>query len=128
VVVNILDDGPRDCQAIISAGDAAYFVQDQQRAARCMVKDVCRLNHLNHERRLAARNFVRCADAREDSIHQTNTGRVGRDKRADLCHEDNGGDLPNPGGFARHVRPCQNDDSLVGCEICIVGCEKRTVL
>ena len=49
-------------------GAAADLVEDHEAAGRRRVQDVRRLLHLDHERRLAARDVVGRADAREDAI------------------------------------------------------------
>ena len=87
MVMQKLDHAPGDGQAVIRAGAAPDFVQDDQAARRAMVQDVGGLDHLNHEGALPGGQFVLCADAREDAIHRGQTGRLRRHVAADLRHE-----------------------------------------
>ena len=49
VVVDVLDDGPRDGEAVIGAGSPARLVQDDEGAVGGLVEDGGGFDHLNHE-------------------------------------------------------------------------------
>ena len=64
----ILADRLRDREAVDRAGAAPDFVDQQQAAAGRAAQDRRRLRHLDVERRLAGREVVAGADAREDAV------------------------------------------------------------
>ena len=87
VVVEVFDDGPGERDAVVGAGAAADFVEDHQAARRGGVEDVRGLDHFDHERALAAAEFIAGADAGEDAIDEAEDGFAGGDEAADLGHE-----------------------------------------
>ncbi len=70
----MLDDGPGERHAVVSAGAAADLVQNHQASWRGQVEDPRRLGHLDHERALAARQLVARADAGENAIGHADRG------------------------------------------------------
>ena len=64
----ILGDRPRDAEAVERGGAAADLVEHDEAPRSGAVQDVGGFLHLDHERRLPARDVVRCADARVDAI------------------------------------------------------------
>ena len=77
-VVDVLDDAPGERQAVVGAGAAADFVEDDEAAWRGGVEDAGRLGHFDHERALAAGEFVAGADAGEDAIGDADRRRGAR--------------------------------------------------
>ena len=61
---------PGERQSIEGARAAADFVHQNEAPLGCVVQDIRRLGHLQHERRATARQIVRGADAREDPIQR----------------------------------------------------------
>ena len=70
----VLGDGPGEAQAVEGRGAAADLVEDDEAARRGGVQDVGGLLHLDHEGRLAARDVVGGADAREDAVDDRQLG------------------------------------------------------
>ena len=64
----MLGHRPRQAQAVERRRAAADLVEDDEAAGRRRVQNRRGLLHLDHERRLAARDVVGGADAREDAI------------------------------------------------------------
>ena len=60
--------GPGERQAVEGAGAAADLVHQHQASVGGVVQDVRGLGHFQHERRAAAGEIVRGADAREDPV------------------------------------------------------------
>jgi hypothetical protein len=80
------------------------------------MQNVCGLLHLNHERRLAARDVVRCPDARVNAIDDTDF-RPGRwNERPCLGHKADERRLPQIGRLAAHVRPGE-DHKMARCGV-----------
>ena len=75
--------------------------------------DIGDLVHLHHKGRLTAREIVRSADAGKDSVSDTDLGVRGGDKGAHLRHQHDQRDLPHIGGLARHIRTCDDGDTVV---------------
>src|SRR5579859_5802768 len=69
VVVQILDNGPRDGQSIVGARAASDLVENDEAARRGVMQNVRRLDHLHHEGALARGEVVLGANACEDAIH-----------------------------------------------------------
>src|SRR5712692_7942648 len=93
VVVQIFDDGTGDGQTIIGASAASDLVENEQAAGCGVMEDVCCLYHLHHEGTLACCQVVLGTDAREDAVHQANSGCFGGNVATDLGHKDNQCDL-----------------------------------
>ena len=105
----VLGDRPREAQPVERRRAAADFVEDDQAARRRAVQDVGRLLHLDHERRLAARDVVGRADAREDAIDDRQLGAARRHERPGLRHQAEERRLPQVGRLAAHVRAGEDD-------------------
>ena len=75
-------------------------------------KQSCRFNHLNHKCALSGVDFILCADAGKDSVHEANFRLISGNKAADLSHENEQGRLPDVGAFARHVGAGEDDESV----------------
>ena len=67
-LVQMLDHGPGDREAVEGRGAAADLVEDDERAARRLVEDRGGLDHLDHEGRAAARQIVGGADPAEQPV------------------------------------------------------------
>ena len=108
-----LGDRPGDAEAVEGRRAAADLVEHDQAARGRGVQDVGGLLHLDHERRVAARDVVRCADAREDAIDQRDLRLARRHERSGLRHDAEQRGLPQVGRLAAHVRAGE-DHQLAG--------------
>ncbi len=72
-VVEVLDESPRDREPVEGRRTAADFVQNDQARGRGVAHDRRGLEHLDHERRLPARQVVGGADPREDPVDRGRT-------------------------------------------------------
>ena len=77
------------------------------------VQDVGGLLHLDHERRLAARDVVGRADAREDAVDDRQLRVLRRHERSDLREQRQQRGLPQVGRLAAHVRARSGSTSCV---------------
>ncbi len=93
MVVDVLDDGPGNGDAVVGAGSTTDLIEDEQAAGTGVIEDVGRFYHLHHEGALTSADLVLGTDTSEDAIHQPDPGLVSRDERADLSHEDDEGYL-----------------------------------
>ena len=105
---------------------AANFVQNEQGIRRCVFQNVGDLVHLDHERRLAGRQIVRRADAREQLVHDADARRARGDEAAHLGHQHDQRDLAHVGRFAGHVRAGDDRDAAaLRAEVRVVRHEQR---
>ncbi len=109
-IVQMLDDAPRQAQAVERARAAANLIENNQAARRGVVQDVGRLAHLDHEGGLPAREVVARADAGEDAVHQINARVGGGNKRTGVRQQNQQRNLPDVGALAGHVRPGDEAD------------------
>src|SRR5436190_10919834 len=103
LVVQVLDHGLRNSQAIIRTGTTPDFIEDDQAMARGMMNNGSCLLHLNHEGALASRNVIFSADAGENAIDQTKLSLKCWYKATDLCHQCNQGNLTQISRFTSHI-------------------------
>src|SRR5580700_10801753 len=90
-------------QAVEGAGTAADLIHEDQTVAACVVQDVGRFGHLDHERRAAARQIVPRADTREDSVERSDRGALRRHEAADVRQDDDQGGLTHVRRLSAHV-------------------------
>ncbi len=113
--VEVFNDGPGDGEAVVGAGAAPDFVEDDEAFGAGVVEDVGGLVHLDHEGGVPPGEFVTGTDAREDAIDKAEAATVGGDPCAALRHQDKEGDLPDISGFTRHIGAGdQRDLGVVG--------------
>ena len=124
VVVQVLDHGAGDGDAVVGAGAAANFVEHDEAAGGGLGEDGGEFQHLDHEGAGAGGEVVVRADAGEDAVDDADGGAGGGDEAADLGHENDQGDLAQVGGLARHVGAGEDGDlALGGIEDRVVGDE-----
>src|SRR5215203_437649 len=70
------------------------------------------LAHFYHEGRLSTRQIVASSYAREEPVYGAERGTRRRHERSHLSQHHAQADLPQNGGLARHVRPCDESHSL----------------
>ena len=104
---------PRNRQPVVGASAAPYLVQYHQGPRRGVIENGRRLQHLDHERRLARREVVLKPDAREDPVDDADGCRLGGNEAADLRHQRDDRNLTDESRLARHVRTGKHDDLLV---------------
>ena len=122
VLVDVLDDGPGDGDAVVGAGAAAELVEEHKAAGAEVVEDVAGLGHLDHEGGLADGDVVGGTDAGEDLVDEAYAGAVGGHEAAHLCQQGDEGGLAQQGALAGHVGSGDDDDLLlVGVEVDVVG-------
>src|SRR6516165_6286882 len=95
LVVQVLDDGPREAEAVEGAGAATDFIEDDQAALGGVVEDVSSLAHFDHEGGLATGQVITGADASENAVHEVNACLRSRDERTGVREQSQQGDLPN---------------------------------
>ena len=120
-IVQVFHDRPGDGQPVERRGPAPDFVQQHEAPRRDVVEDRRRLDHLHEKRRLAARQVVLRADAREHAVDHADARRARGHPGAHLRQEHDVTGLAQIDGLPRHVRPGEDDDARVGVERDIVG-------
>ena len=93
LVVQVLDDGPRNSQPIVCTGTAPDLVEDDETVACGVVQDHGRLFHLDHKRAFARGDVVFSPNTCKDAIHQANTSLLRRHEAADLGEQGDDGNL-----------------------------------
>src|SRR5579864_6382724 len=129
VLLQVLDDGPGDGEAIKSGGAPADFVEKYEAGGCGVVEDDGDFAHFDEKRGTAASQIVAGADAREDAVGDGKLGLPCGNEAASLRHENDERGLPKIGRFAAHVR-AGNEKKLLaaGLEAEIVGNEALTFL
>jgi len=123
-VRNIFDDRPGNRQAVVGAGAAADFVEDQQASGCRLAEDLTDFIHLDHEGRLAGSKVIRGADPGEKLVHDADDRFASRHMTADLGQDDDQGDLAHIGRFTGHVGAREDHESTrVQVHLKIVGHE-----
>ena len=97
------------------------LVEQHQAARREVVEDRRRLHHLDQERRLAAREVVLRAHAREDAVDQADARRARGHERAHLGEHDEVAGLAEVDRLAGHVRAGEDHDARLVVERQVVG-------
>src|SRR6266850_7203983 len=105
VLLKMLDDGPRDGEAIERGGAAADFVEEHEARRRGVIQNGGNFAHFYEKRRTATREIVAGADAREDTIRNGQPGLASGNERTHLGHENDERGLAKVGGLAAHVWP-----------------------
>src|SRR6184192_1676578 len=112
-IVQVLENGLRDADAVVGARAAAHLIENEQAAGRRVRENVGGLHHLDHEGRQAAGQLVVCTDAREDPVAQPDHGTAGRNEAAHLGQQHDDAGLAKVGRLACHVRAAQEHNLLV---------------
>ncbi len=100
VICDVLGNRPGKCKAVVGAGAAADFIENNEGLLRSVIENVCGLGHFNHKGRLASNKLIGSTNTCKDSIDKAYCGLGGWDKRAGLSHEDQKGILSYVGAFA----------------------------
>ena len=111
-VVQMLDRGPGDREAVEGRGAAADLVEDDQRPRPAWLRIAAGLDHLDHEGRAAARQIVGGADAAEQPVDDADMRALGRHEGADLREDGDQRVLPQEGALAGHVGAGQQPQPL----------------
>ncbi len=129
VLLQMLDYGPGDGEAVEGGGAAADFVEQNEAGWRGVVENGGDFAHFDEERGAAAGEIVACANAREDAVDYGQLGLARGHERADLRHEDDERSLAQVGGLAAHVGAGDEQKLLArGLEEQIVGDEALAAL
>ena len=110
-IVEPLDAGLRDGEAVIGRRAASDLVEDDEAALGRLIEDRRRLDHLDHEGGAAAREIVGRADAAEQAIDHADAGGSGRHEGAHLGERGDEGVLAQIRGFAGHVGAGDDGDA-----------------
>ena len=108
----LFNHGPGNGQAVVSGCTPPDFIEDDEAPVRGVVQDIGGFVHLDHEGRLAAAQVVHGPDPGKDPVHDAGLGMVGRDKTADMGHQDDERRLAQHRRFAGHVG-AGNDQQFV---------------
>ncbi len=111
--MQVLQHGPGDAHAVPCGRSAPHLVQNDEAAVCDVVQNVGCLQHLHHEGAAAPHQVVPRADTREDAVHQAKGRLLRRDPHPRLSHDGQQRRHAEPGGFARHVGPREDDDAGV---------------
>ena len=85
--LDMLDHGPGDGKSVERCGSTTDFIQDNQ-AARCGgVQNNRRFRHLHHESRSAARQVIRRADPRKNTVDDRLAKQLSGNKRPHLSKD-----------------------------------------
>src|SRR6266404_2142769 len=87
LLLQMLDNGPGDGEAVERGGAAADFVEEDEAGGRGVIKDCGDFGHFDEEGGAAAREIVAGADTREDAVDDGQLGLARGNERADLRHE-----------------------------------------
>ncbi|MEY2726686.1 MAG: hypothetical protein RLZZ458_2553, partial [Planctomycetota bacterium] len=102
-IVEEFGDGPCKGNPIVGAGTASDFIEDYEAAWCGGIQDAGGFGHFHHECALSACQFIARPNSREDSVGQTNSGRLCRNEGADLGHDGDECCLPNVSALAGHI-------------------------
>ena len=80
-------------------------------------------DHFHHERRTPSFEVVACSDTREDTVHQTDFGLLGRHKTAGLGKNSDQRNRSKIGGFTAHVGACDEEETSLLIHGDVVGYE-----
>ena len=98
-LVKVFGDRPSDADAVVGAGSAPDFIQQDQTAFSQVVQDGGRFIHLDHEGGFAAADVVRGADASENAVEDAEVCGFGGDEGPGLRHQRDQGRLTQKGTF-----------------------------
>ncbi len=102
-VVEVLDGGPGEGEAVVGGGASAHFVEQDEGAGGGGVENGGGFGHLDHKSRPAAGYVVGRADAGIDAVDEAEGHALGGDEAAALGHDGEQRSLAEIGGFATHV-------------------------
>ncbi len=111
-------------ETVVGRGAAADFVHQHEAVPRRVVQDIRRLAHLDHEGRLAARQIIARADAREDAVDRSHFCSVRGDEAADMREQHDQRVLAHVGRLTAHVRAGDDQHAAVVVEHEIVRFER----
>ena len=128
-LVQVLDGGKGDGQAVIGRRSPADLVEDDQRPFAGLVEDRRRLDHLDHEGRASFGEIVGSPHPAEQPVDDPDMGPGRRHVGTDLGKHGHEGVLAQEGRLAAHVRPGQQPDragvGIVGRrQIAVIGDER----
>ncbi len=122
VVVQVFGEAPGDADAVVGAGAAPDFVEQDERAVADIVHNQRGFVHFHHKRTFAAADVVAGAHAGEHLVYQADAGAFGGHETAHLGHQRDEGRLAQQGRFAGHIGAGDQDDLyFVVVEVDVVG-------
>src|SRR5690606_36817178 len=93
VVVQVLDDGPCDRDAVVGTRSTTDFIHQDQASMAEVVEDTRGFRHLHHESGLSTREVVAGPDTGKDLVNDTDTRTLGGHKTSDLLQQHDKGRL-----------------------------------
>ena len=119
--VDIFDRGPGDGKTVVGGGAAADFVEQDQGARRCGVKNRGGFGHLDHEGGAAASQVVAGSDSGEDAVHDAQSRGTCRYEGSHLRQDHDESRLSQISRLAAHVGPGHNQHGVRrGVEIQVI--------
>jgi len=103
VLLEMLDYGPGDREAVEGGGAAADLVEEDEACGRGVMEDGGDLAHFDEECGAATGEIIAGADAGEDAVGDGKLGAVRGNEGAHLGHQDDECGLAKIGGLAAHV-------------------------
>ena len=123
IIMHSLEHRPGDGEAVIGAGAAPDFIEDDQ-AARCRARqDRGGFHHFHHEGTASLRQIIRRADAAVQPVDDADVRGARRHEAAGLRQHGDQRVLPQKGRFSRHVRPRHQPQPGIGRQVAIIGDE-----
>ena len=86
-IADMFDDRPCNAKSVKGGRASADFVEYEKTLCGRVPQNICNFIHLHHKGTLSARQIVRCADTRENSVNNTDIRALCGDKAAKLCHQ-----------------------------------------
>src|SRR5436305_13737138 len=97
IVMQVFDYRASNGPSIVRARTASDLVQNNQTAWCCMMEDVCRFHHFDHEGTLSGCQIVLRADTRKDTVNNADLGHFCWHITAKLGHQRDQGNLTQIG-------------------------------
>ena len=102
-VVQVLDAGPSDGEAVIGGGAAADFIQNHQAARPSTVENGRRFHHFHHEGGAPPRQIVGRPHPREKTVHHAHARAFRWHEETSMGHHRDQRILSQERAFTRHV-------------------------
>ena len=129
VLLEMLDDGPGDGEAVEGGGAAADFVEEDEAGRGGVIEDGGDFTHFHEKSGTATGEIIAGADAGENAVGKRELGLTRGNVATHLGHEDEERGLAEVSGLAAHVGAGDEKKLLTpGFEAKIVGNETLTFL
>src|SRR5215216_1866627 len=102
--MEVLQDSPREGEAIVRTRPAADLIENHQAARGRVAQDCGCLRHLDHERAALTSQVIVGTNTSEDPVYEPKPRPIGRHERADLRQKSYQCDLAEECALPSHVR------------------------